>query len=365
MPFALPPVSSIQANDEDFTRQLISIRLVDEAMEVRMRGRKAAQMGSRLRTIRAQTSDGGQLSGRISANSTHLQVGDADKSSELLLRCLEWSYTPPTAPILWSALLGSVNELPGPGNLAIRRQTVNQINTSSGHLRLQRSGLVSYFITTKVRAKAGNVWLCFDGQANESTLQLLQVDCQLFRVLLNIPIRPSIFYGLNAEGRTVATRTILDEQAAREVRFGLDSLVPIRYNQIIDNQIQVWAVPFYERLHEYYIQHETANPISYSLSRYAHTLTQFDVDTQYQLVGGAVAVLVKEFIKRLGTSHSVQLAEQADRLLAERLLSSWEVRSKADHASLAGYAELLSLQAERALLTSLDPEAGPLVAEAR
>lgn len=125
----------------------------------------------------------------------------------------------------------------------------------------------------------------------------------------------------------------------------------------------MWAVPFYERLHEYYMQHETANSISYSLSRYAHTLTQFDVDTQYQLVAGAVAVLVKDFIKKSGTANSVQLAEQADRLLAERLLSSWEVRSKADHASLAGYAELLSLQAERALLASLDPEAGPLVAD--
>lgn len=157
LPFALPPISSIRVDDEDFTRQLVSIRLVDEALEVRMRGRRAAQMGARLRTIEAKTSDGGQLSGQISANATHLQVGDEDIASELLLRCFEWSYTPPTTPILWTALLEGVNELPGPGNLAIRRHTVNQINTSSSHLRLQRSGLVSYFITTKVREKTGNI----------------------------------------------------------------------------------------------------------------------------------------------------------------------------------------------------------------
>lgn len=353
----------MRVDEEDFTRQLLSVRLVNEALEIRLRGRRAMQVGVKLRTIQAQTSDGGRLRGHISANYTQLQVGDTDTSNELLLRCLEWSYEPSTAPILWAGLLQDIDELPGPGNLAIRRKSVDRINTSSGHLRLQRPGLISYFITTKVRSKTGEVWLCFDGQASEKTLQLLRLDFQLFRMLLSMPIRPGLFYGLNVEGRTVAARTNPDEQAAREVRTGLSALVPVRYNQIVGNQIQIWVAPFYERLYGQYMQDEMANPISYSLSRYSHTLTQFDLDTQYELVAGAVAVLIKELIRRTNASAEIQTAKQADQQLVERLSFSQAVERKSDYSNEAGYAELLGLQAERALLTDLDPQAGPLVAD--
>jgi hypothetical protein len=363
LPFDLPSVLSMHADEEDFTQQLVSVRIVNEALEVRLRGRRLMKVWSTLRTVKAQTSDGGQLRGRISGNDTHLQVGDADASSELLLRCLEWSYEPSTAPLIWGGLLKDVPKLPGPGNLAIRRQTIDKINSSSGHLRLERPGLVSYFIATNSRTNAGEVWLCFDGQASESTLHLLRLDFQLFRMALSIPIRPGLFYGLNADGRTVAARTTTDEQAAREIRTGLNALVPVSYNQMVANRLQIWVAPFYSRLFEQYMQNETANPISYSLSRYSHTLTQFDVDTQYELVAGAVAILIKELIRRTKVSAEIQTAKQADQQFLERLSVPSVAEGKSEASTVVGYAELLGLHAERALLVDLDPQAGPLVAD--
>lgn len=95
-----------------------------------------------------------------------MQIGETDATSEFLLRCLKWSYMPPAAPVLWTAQLANVTELPG--NLAIQRRISNQINASSGHLRLQRPGLTTYFIVTKERTPTGDVWISFDGEPSMS-----------------------------------------------------------------------------------------------------------------------------------------------------------------------------------------------------
>jgi hypothetical protein len=358
LPFVLPPVVAIRLGEQDITRQLISIRLVGETLQVRFRDRKADLFS--VARIHARTVDGGILTARISDSSRQFLLDDPVNRMDVVAHCREWTYSPAKAPALWIAALASMSDLPGPGNLAIRWQRQDRGATASTNLRLHRPGLTSFFVETKQRNPDGEVWLCLDEHTGNNAFEALHLDLQLLRLVLAKPIQPGVFYGVDAEGRTIAALNVSDAQAAREV--STQSLVPVTYQQIRENPICVWAAPFYERLAARFLERETANAISFSLARYAHTITSLDIDTQYLLIAGALGVLVKFLARQPDASATVQTAVKVDARQPKLIRYSLDMTEDTENDALISYAKLLGLRAERAVLTDLDPQAGPLVA---
>jgi hypothetical protein len=348
-PFFLPPVVTLLLNEEDFTRQLLSIMLVGSELELRVRGREAAQLNRTLQTVVAYTSGGGQVRGRVSSTATQVQGSERDIATELLVVCDSWSYTPVSPPLLWVARLAGLAKLPGPGNLRIEWKRRTRIVRLHSSLRLERPGLTSFFVATTEHSPAGDVWLCLDSRRSPSGLEELSADLQLFRLVLSTPIQPGIFYGLDAEGQTVAAHVAPDESAARAVSVGLQAPVPVRTQQLPQGRL-VWAAPFYERLAAAYLRHQTANPVAYSLERYAHTLAPLDVDTEFLLVGGAISVLIRHLVEGPGRAATGEMG----------LAFSQDV-GKA--VQLPVHQVILpDLEAEYVLLLQVDPDVGLQVA---
>jgi hypothetical protein len=363
LPFVLPPVTVVKINERDITRRLASIRVVDNTLQIRYRDRQTDFFSAR--RLHARTADGGILTGRISDSSRQFMFDDPLNRLDVVDVCQEWQYMPGSPPMLWVAALESMTELPGPGNLIIRWLRHDRAVTVSTNLRLHRPGLTSYFIETKENNPAGMVWLCLQTENDPSLMEALHMDLQLLRLVLACPMRPGVFYGLDAEGRTVAAQYITDKLAAREVSTGLQSPVPLTHQQIRSNPICVWVAPFYERLAPRFLERQTANAFSYSLARYAHTITSLDVDTQYLLVAGALGVLLKYLARQPDATVAVKAAATSDARqpkLAWLLGNDKEPSYDVENEILANYARLVGLRAERAVLTDLDPQAGPLVA---
>jgi hypothetical protein len=292
-------VLRVTAAGTDWTEQVATIRVLGRELHLRLAGVAAAQAAVSLRAFEARTEGGGQLIGHVAVSTTEL--GFADKH-EVVFQCQEWAFTPADGPALWAARLQDVREAPGPGNLHLRSQQGTQVYTSSSHMRLERPGLLTYLLETRQRTDQKALWLCFDGQADQAMWSLVGNNPGLLRVLLAMPIRPGLFFGLANDGRTLAAHVIQHAEAARDVATGTQSLVPLTYQEAMGRR--VWIAPFYRRLYEQFVLNGL---VSFSFSRYAHTLSQFDTDTQFELVAGAVAALIKELATRPDASQPLKV----------------------------------------------------------
>ncbi|RYE27049.1 MAG: hypothetical protein EOP45_02445 [Sphingobacteriaceae bacterium] len=359
-PFVLPPIASIKLDGEDITKQLLSIRLDGDVLHLRFRDRKANLFAAR--NVHARTADGGTLTTRILDSSRQLLFDDPVNRAEVVARCEEWTFFPETAPTLWVASLPAMRELPGPGNLLIRWSRYERDIITSTSLRLSRPGLTSFFVETKQRNPQGEVWLCLDGQTQQNEFRGFYLDLQLFRLLFSTPIKPGIFYGIDSQGQVTGALRVTDNDAAREVSSGLQPPVPITHQQIRANPICIWAAPFYDRLASHFFDRDTANAISFSLKRYMHSLAPIDVDTQYLLVAGALSILLKYLARQPDTSQVVKAAMEADSGQAAVPFLNAKEAGKKEVEVLTSYAKLLGLRTERAMLTSIDPQNGPVIA---
>jgi hypothetical protein len=356
--FVLPPVLTVTGGGTDWTEHVVTVRIVGRELHLRLAGTAAAQAAVSLRDWEASTEGGGQLTGHVATSTTEFGLG---MEHEVVFQCEEWAFTPAVVPVLWAARLQDVYKAPGPGNLHIRSQQGDRVYTSTSHLRLERPGLIAYLLETRERADEKALWLSFDGQANPAAWPLLGKNLGLLRALLAMPIRPGLFFGLADDGRTVAARTVANDEAARDVATGTKSLVPLTYPETLGRQ--VWVAPFYRRLYEHFALNGL---VSFSFSRYTHTLSQFDTDTQFELVAGSVAVLIKELATRPDASPALkallrQAARRSKRLTGRPDAPAIPPNTTSPNAPPA-YPAGWQLRLERQMLTELAGEVGELVA---
>lgn len=228
--------------------------------------------------------------GRLDAWNGNLAIAYGEPLT-ITLTCQQWSYTPLVSPVLWVAPLQQVAEINTPGNLFTKRRQSSEIyNSSITGLRLSSEQLAFYILNTKRKGGTQQALLAIESlRERPLTSESVSLELSLLRVVLSTPIRPGVFYGLNADGQTTAALAAPHEQAALPVNDKGLSLVPISY---FDTQGRTtWLAPFFRKLHEANAATGGISPVSFSLSRYGHSIAPLDVDTQFELVAGAVWIL--------------------------------------------------------------------------
>jgi hypothetical protein len=282
--FALPGITTIQINQRPWPGSIRGIALDGEALIFRLEVFRKDWQDEPSLHITAQSEEGGKLEAWDSNTST--QYGEP---LAITLRCQQWSYTPAEVPLLWVAFLQNVQEVNAPGNLLTHRQEGEAYNSSITGVRLAAEQLAFYVLNTKSPAGIKQVLLALENLTSQPlTSESVGLELPLLRVVLSMPIQPGIFYGLNAEGQTTAALVTAHPQAASPVNGQL-SPVPVSYSAV-QGRIS-WIVPFYRKLHRANAATGGVSPVSFSLSRYGHSLAPIDVETQFELVAGAVWIL--------------------------------------------------------------------------
>jgi hypothetical protein len=228
--------------------------------------------------------------GKLDAWNSNISVAYGDPLT-ITLTCEKWSYIPSVSPTLWVAPLQQVAEINTPGNLFTKRRQGSEIyNSSITGLRLESEHLAFYILNTKRKGGTEQALMAIESLGERPlTSESVSLELPLLRIVLSTPIRPSVFYGLNADGLTTAALAAVREQAALPVNDRDLSPVPTSYFDIQSRT--TWLAPFYRKLHEANAATGGISPVSFSLTRYGHSIAPLDVDTQFELVAGAVWIL--------------------------------------------------------------------------
>ncbi len=284
--FLLPTFSTVQVNERPWPGTLLGIEQDDESLLIRLQvHRQDWQQTSKLH-VTAQSEE----EGKLEAWNGNLTINYGEPLT-LMLTCRQWAYTPPEQPVLWVAPLQQVAEINTPGNLfTMRRQNQELYNTSITGLRVASEQLAFYFLNTKRPGGDKQVLLAIENLTGQSlTSEAVGLELPLLRIALATPMRPGVFHGLDAEGRTVAALAISHEKAALPVNDRDLSPVPTSY---FDTQGRAnWLVPFFRKLHAANAAGAGISAVSFSLARYGHSIVPLDVETQFELVAGAVWIL--------------------------------------------------------------------------
>jgi len=314
MDFSLPAFPTLYVNEQPWPGAVLGIIQDGDSLIIRLQiYRQDWQNTANLR-VTAQTEDGGHLDAL--SNSVSTAYGEP---LIITVTCRQWSYTPNESPVLWVAPLHQVAKINTPGNVFTkRRQSEEVYNTSRTGLRLAAEQLAFYILNTKLQGGTEQVLLAFESLTAElPTSKALSLELPLLRIVLSTPIRPGVFYGLSADGQTVAALAAPSEHAALPVNDRDLSLVPMGYHDTLGRA--AWLAPFYQKLHAANAANGGISSVSFSLSRYGHSIAPIDVDTQFELVAGAVWILA---------NHLSEVPEAAaNRVFDVQLLAGQETYS--------------------------------------
>lgn len=282
--FSLPGFATIQINQRPWPGSISGIELDESMLIIRLQVHRKDWQDTDNFHVTAQSDEGGQLDAQHSSISK--QYGEP---LTITLSCQQWSYTPPVAPVLWVAPLRDVSEVNTPGNLFTLRQQGEANNSSITGVRLASEQFAFYILNTKGSRGSKQALLAFENITDQVlTSETISMELPLLRVVLAKPMRPGVFYGLDAEGQTTAALAAARPQAALPVS-NYESLVPLSYYEV---QARIsWIAPFYRKLHSANAATGGISPVSFSLTRYGHSLAPLDVETQFELVAGAVWIL--------------------------------------------------------------------------
>ncbi|TGE22744.1 hypothetical protein [Hymenobacter metallicola] len=284
--FLLPTFPVIKVNQRPWPGPVLGIEQDGENLIIHLQAHR--QEWQSLSNLHVTAYSEGE--GRLEARNSSLSIAYGEPLT-VTLTCKQWSYTPLISPVLWVAPLQQVTDINTPGNLLTKRRQGSEISRSSiTGLRLASEHLAFYILNTQRKGGNKQALMAIESLGDRPlTSESVSLELPLLRVVLSTPIRPDVFYGLNADGLTVAALAAPHEQAALPVNDSNLSPVPTSYFDIQSRT--TWLAPFYRKLHEANAATSGISPVSFSLKRYGHSIAPLDVDTQFELVAGAVWIL--------------------------------------------------------------------------
>jgi hypothetical protein len=304
--FSLPAFKTVLLNQKPWQGTVLGIQLELDTLLIRLQGNDAEVEEFSNKRITAVSEE----DGRLEAWDSHITI-HYGSPSEIEIRCQQWSYTPFTKPLLWVARLQHITEISTLGNLFTYHKQGTAFKSSITGVRLTTENIAIYLLNTKVKGEQKQVLLAFES-LNELPLTCEQVDqeLRLLRIVLSTTMQPHLFLGLNAQAQTTAALAASSSQASMPVNSPGYSPAPIRYSDAgnrNENRRLAWLAPFYQKLRPFYLTATEANSVAYSLTRYANSLAPMDIDTQFELVAGAVWILLHYLYgTHVGVSENTQ-----------------------------------------------------------